>query len=193
MLPWDIDDDELWLAIQYIKTFSREEGVNEETGKKIRPKGFRHPRKKVKAPEIPADPFAIMPREARWDEHVLDEWAEEQRQAGVSIPTDNTGLANWKRAKRAEAEAMRLEAVKKGEEVYHAGGCQLCHAAYVPPAQIVEWGGTPRAQYPFDSDPKRSDTFGVTLLPPDFTRHLVRSPMRYYDKHKVLYYDARDF
>ncbi len=193
MVPWDVPEDELWLIIQYIKTFSSPEGVNEETGKKIRAKGFRKPRKKTKAPEIPTDPFMVIPRLARWDDAVMDEYIAELRDKGQSIPTDENGLKDWKREKRAEAEAKRQEAVAFGAEVYHAGGCQLCHPAFVPSEQIVKWGGTPRATDPFESDAKWSDTYRVTLLPPDFTRHPVRSPKQYWTKDRELRYDARDF
>jgi mono/diheme cytochrome c family protein len=181
MLPWEISHEEAWLAVQYIKTFSPEG------------KGYRHPRKKPAGPKIPDDPFLVIPRTARWDESDLDDWIEAQRAAGAQIPSDPQGLEAWKKSKRAEAEAKRQQAIAAGEKQYHAGGCQLCHSAYVAPEKIIEMGGTPRAVYPWDPDPKFSATYGVVLVPPDFLRHPVRAAKRYHDDKGNLRYDALDF
>lgn len=197
MLPWEISHEELWLAIQYIKTFSpcdeweeRDDGIK----KCKKGKGYHHPRKKIiEALTFPADPFAVMPRQALWDDAVLDAWIEEQRAAGTTIPTDAKGLELWKRDQRAAAEAKRMEAVKFGEEVYHAGGCQLCHPAYIEPEKIMAYGGTPRAVYPYDPDPKYSQRYEVVLVPPDFLRTPVRSPKQHFDRGGKLRYDAVDF
>jgi mono/diheme cytochrome c family protein len=181
MLPWEIPEEDLWLALQYIKTFSPEK------------KGWRHPRKKPVAPTIAPDPFFVIPRVAVWDDDAFDEWITELGEAGEQVPGDAKGIEEFRKQKRAEAVAKQAEAIQKGAAQYHAGGCQLCHAAYVPPEQIVAWGGAPRATYPYDSDPKYSKTYEVVLVPPDFYRHPVRSAKQYWDADGNLRYDAVDF
>jgi hypothetical protein len=62
MLPWEIPDEQLWLAIQYIKTFSMEDA-------KGRKYGFKKPNKKQQAlsdSKFPPDPYG----EARKEEAI---------------------------------------------------------------------------------------------------------------------------
>jgi mono/diheme cytochrome c family protein len=181
MLPWDLADDEIGSIVQYIKTFSPDK------------KGFRHPRKKPVSPEIPADPFAVMPAGALWDDRAFAEWASEQARQGAAVPTDPQGIARWRQDKRAQARARQAEAISRGEERYHSGGCQLCHPAYSGPDQLARWGGQLRASVPFDPEPKFSRSYGVVLVPPDFLRHRVRSAIEYRDEAGALHYDPRDF
>ncbi len=184
MLPWDISEEELWLTIQYMKTFS-----SEKRGyRKCRKPGEPQTCKKLKKVTYKDNPYEVIPFDARWNDHVFDQWAMQQSK---NIKSDM--MDRWKKNKRLEAQQKYDEAVQEGAKNYHKLGCHLCHASYGSAKQIKQWGGNPRDQYPFDSTPKYSREYKTVLMPPDFLRHRVRSPQHYQDDKGALRYDPKDF
>ncbi len=79
-------------------------------------------------------------------------------------------------------KAREADAVARGRKVYHGlAQCLSCHPSYAPKAFIHEASkeltGNPTTSFREDMygpELKKSD-FGVKLLPPDFTRHELRS------------------
>jgi mono/diheme cytochrome c family protein len=162
MLPWDIrESDELPLVLNYIKSFGplNEEGEQTHTGS-------RWERVKKKTGKVYP---------------VLDEWA----------PEDDPWVGK------------EAAAIDRGKKLYHfRAECVNCHpsfdtqenlyklsveAAKAEPASFSPLKGFRDDMY--HSAPKKSEEYGVQIMPPDFTMDFVRSAhpeSRIKDLYRIL-------
>ncbi len=161
MLPWDIQEGELRLVLNYIKTFGplNEEGEQEH-------KGSRWEKIRKKTGKVYG---------------VLDEWtAEEDPWTGK------------------EKDAIAL-----GKELYHLRAeCVNCHPGYDTKEALYNLSLTASKRDSanfsplkgfrddiYHSQAKKSDEYGVTIMPPDFTMDFVRSAhpeTRVKDLYRIL-------
>ncbi|MEZ4299050.1 MAG: c-type cytochrome [Polyangiaceae bacterium] len=161
MLPWDIPDEELLRVLNYIKTFGplTEEGEQTHEGSR-----WEKIRKKT---------GKVYP--------VLDEWTPEPDPWGGK-----------------EAEAIQL-----GKELYHLRAeCVNCHPGYDTKENLYKMSVEAAKRAPdkfsvlkgfrddlYHSQPKKSDEYGVQIMPPDFTMDFVRSAhpeTRIQDLYRIL-------
>ncbi len=160
MLPWDIQDVELRRVLQFIKTFGP---IGEDGVQKHEGSRWEKIRKKT---------GKVYP--------VLEEWtAEEDPWTG-----------------------KEKDAVQRGKELYHLRAeCVNCHpgydtkeALYTMSVEAAKKDSSFSALKGFREDlyhsqAKKSDEYGVTIMPPDFTMDFVRSAhpeSRVKDLYRIL-------
>ncbi len=84
--------------------------------------------------------------------------------ADAAIPADPFGRAG------------RSEAVERGNRLYHTTlQCYLCHPAYATAAELRAYGLAAIRTNAYEPEARDSADYRARLLPPDFTRHPMRS------------------
>lgn len=161
MLPWDIQDEELRRILQYIKAFGP---LNEEGEQEYKNSRWERIRKKT------GKPYAV-----------LEEWTPEEDPWG----------------------GKEQEAIARGKELYHLKAeCVNCHPGYDTKENLykmsVEAAKRDSANFSvlkgfrddlYHSQAKKSDEYGVQIMPPDFTMDFVRSAhpeSRIKDLYRIL-------
>lgn len=161
MLPWDIQEEELRRILQYVKSFGPLNEAGEQEYKNSR---WERIRKKT------GKPYAV-----------LDEWTPE--------------ADPW--------VGKEQEAAARGKELYHLRAeCVNCHPGYDTKENLYKMSveAAKRAPDTFSalkgvredlphSQAKKSDEYGVLIMPPDFTMDFVRSAhpeTRIQDLYRIL-------
>ncbi len=161
MLPWDIQDEELLRVLQFIKSFAplSEDGEQTHTGSR-----WERIKKKTGKPYP-----------------VLDEWEPE--------------ADPW--------AGKEEEAIAKGKLLYHfRAECVNCHPGYDTQENLYKLSVEAAKKDPntfsvakgfrddfYHSQPKKSEEYGVQIMPPDFTMDFVRSAhpeSRIRDLYRIL-------
>ena len=161
MLPWDIPEEELLRVLQYVKSFGplNEEGEQTHTGSR-----WERIKKKTGKPYP-----------------VLDEWAPEEDPWG----------------------GKEQAAIARGKDLYHfRAECINCHPGYDTQENLYKLSVEASKREPnvfsplkgfrddlYHSQPKKSEEYGVQIMPPDFTMDFVRSAhpeSRVKDLYRIL-------
>jgi len=146
MLPWDIPDEDLYRAIEYIKTFSPawteldpETGIRGKIGISI---------------DATRDCSSVEDEGERANCLESDPW---------TLPggdMDRYGVKAWSDEQKAKQDALHREAYKAGWKAYHENGCNNCHASYATAAELKDMGKKARNDL-FNSTPVPSVEYTV--------------------------------
>jgi mono/diheme cytochrome c family protein len=161
MLPWDIQEEELRRILQYVKSFGP---LNENGEQEYKNSRWERVRKKT------GKVYDVLPE---WTPEV-DPWVGKEQ-----------------------------EAVLRGKELYHLRAeCVNCHPGYDTKENLYKMSVEAAKRDPntfsalksvrddvYHSQAKKSDEYGVQIMPPDFTMDFVRSAhpeTRIQDLYRIL-------
>jgi len=166
MHPWDVPVVTAYRIVQYLKTFSPEgkgwRMVDEETGEHLPPEKLLGTRvlttrdcsivedEELRAMCLPGDPYQLEGEDLR--EYGVKAWSDEYEAALV---------------------AKRVEAIERGELVYHENQCYSCHPGFVPEDKIRDYRNKPGETYRtnlYYSETKPSSTYTVSDMSGDRCR-----------------------